>query len=73
MQDKCGSVKVGRKTSKSMWWNNEVKGAMERKRDWVEGYYIQMIIVYERVRKGGENESLRVDRGVTLVCHVFLA
>ena len=56
-----------------MWWNNEVKGAMERKRDWVEGYYIQMIIVYERVRKGGENESLRVDRGVTLVCHVFLA
>ena len=36
-----------------MWWNNEVKGAMERKRDWVEGYYIQMIIVYERVRKAG--------------------
>ena len=27
----CRSVRVGRKNPKSEWWNDEVKGAIERK------------------------------------------
>ena len=27
----CGSVRVGGKNPKSMWWNNEVKAAVRRR------------------------------------------
>ena len=27
----CGSIKVGGKNLKSVWWNNEVKAAVNRK------------------------------------------
>ena len=27
----CGSVRVGKKNPKSMWWNDEIKAAVKRK------------------------------------------
>ena len=27
----CGSVRVGRKNPKSVWWNDEIKAAVRRK------------------------------------------
>ena len=29
----CGSVKVGGKNPKSVWWNDEIKAAVRRKED----------------------------------------
>ena len=29
----CGSVKVGRKNPKSVWWSDEIKAAVTRKED----------------------------------------
>ena len=31
VREVCGSVGVGRENPKSVWWNDEVKAAVERK------------------------------------------
>ena len=58
----CGSVRVGRKTPKSAWWNNEIKAAIRRKKAAWKGMLAASDETKERCMEAYREEKRKVIR-----------